>query len=283
VESLVKAGAFDNIEKNRASLLAIMDDAVAEGQRIQRDRRNGQISMMALFNDDGVDHQTTDVLPDIPPFTVKERLFYEKEALGFYISGHPLDQYRPVLESLPNLTRCAELAEVADGKRVSVGGIINSVREIYTVRNRPMGFAVLEDLTGTVEVTVFSNLYEKNPELMQQDQPIIIRGRTEARHEFGDKKEVKIIAEEVVPLPLKSKQLFIRVDLKEEEYIKLTELRRLLFDKNGDIPVYLDFKRLHKMMLLPEKFWVKNEPQCFDRIKDLLGNDSLELKEIKSR
>ncbi|NLI69383.1 MAG: DNA polymerase III subunit alpha [Firmicutes bacterium] len=283
VESLVKAGAFDNIEKNRAALLAILDDAIAEGQRIQRDRRNGQISMMALFHDDGADHQITDILPDIPPFTVKERLFYEKEALGFYISGHPLDQYRLVLESLPNLTRCAELAEIGGGKRVSVGGIINSVREIYTVRNQPMGFAILEDLTGSVEVTIFTDLYGKNPELIQKDQPIIIRGNTQIEHDMGGKEEVRILAKEIVPLPLKTKQLFIRVDLKEEEYIKLTELRKLLYDKNGDIPVYLDFKNLHKMMLLPERFWARNEPRCFDSIRNLLGDDSLEFKEIKSR
>ena len=209
IESLIKAGAFDGIVKNRAALLAILDDAVAEGQTIQRDRLNGQISMMSLFNDGGGDHQITDVLPDIPEFTVKERLFYEKEVLGLYISGHPLDQYRPILESLPNLTRCAELTEIDREKKVSVGGILSAVRVIYTVKDRPMAFATLEDLTGSVEVIVFSNLYEKNRELIIEDQPIIIRGRTDIKDEYDQKKEVKIIAEEVAPLPLKSKQLFI--------------------------------------------------------------------------
>ncbi|MFY9114303.1 MAG: DNA polymerase III subunit alpha [Dethiobacteria bacterium] len=283
IESLIKAGAFDGIVKNRAALLAILDDAVAEGQTIQRDRLNGQISMMSLFNDGGGDHQITDVLPDIPEFTVKERLFYEKEVLGLYISGHPLDQYRPILESLPNLTRCAELTEIDREKKVSVGGILSAVRVIYTVKDRPMAFATLEDLTGSVEVIVFSNLYEKNRELIIEDQPIIIRGRTDIKDEYDQKKEVKIIAEEVAPLPLKSKQLFIKVDVPEEEYTKLIELRKLLFNKNGDIPVYLTFKHLDKLLLLPEKFWVKNEPGCFGRIKELLGDDSLELKEINSQ
>lgn len=283
VESLIRAGVFDSLCDNRAQLLAFMDDAIAEGQALQRDRINGQISMLSLFDDEEKDQQLKDRLPDIPDFSIKEKLTHEKEVLGLYISGHPLDQYRPILDSLPNLLRCAELADIRKEQKISLGGIFGKIKVITTKKGKPMAFALLEDLTGTVEVIIFTDLYEKNRELLIEDRPVLIKGKTDIKIEDDNKKEVKIIGEEITPLPLDSRQLFIKIAMHEDELPRLIELRNMLFNQNGEVPVYLLFEEVNKIMILSEKYWAKNESDFFEKIEELLGNDSVLIKEVTAR
>ncbi len=283
IESLIRAGVFDTLSPNRAQLLAFMDDAMAEGQALQRDRMNGQISILSLFNDNDKEQHLKDRLPDIPDFTIKEKLAHEKDVLGLYISGHPLDQYSSILDSLPNLLRCAELADLRKEQKISVGGIFGKIKVIYTKKGRPMAFATLEDLTGTVEVIIFSDLYEKNQELFNEDKPVLIKGRTDIKIEDENKKEVKIIAEDVTSLPMESKQLFINIDLTDEELPQLIELRNMLFNQKGEMPIYLFFEGANKILLLSENYWADNDPALFKKIEDLLGTHSVKIKEINAQ
>ncbi len=283
IESLIKAGAFDSIHQNRARLLAGMDEAILEGQAMQRDRLNGQISMLSLFSEEEKEQHVKDRFADVPDFSFKEKLSKEKEVLGLYISGHPLDHYRPILENIPNLVRCAELADLRKEQKIAVGGILNKVKVIYTKKGRPMAFATLEDLTGTVEVVVFSKLYEDKKELLHEDKLVVIKGKTDVKVEDDNKKEVKIIGDEVTPLPIKSKQLFINLHLENEEDIScLIELRNILFNKNGDgeIPVYLMLKKQNKIMILPEKFWGRDDKKFWKKLEKLVGPDGIEVQEI---
>jgi len=118
-ESLIKCGAFDSLGGHRAQYLAALDDVLAHGQAVQRERENGQISMFSLMEDSVQQELLTDNLPVVEPFSDKERLSLEKEMLGLYISGHPLEPFRPFLENMPQLTNCAELADVGDNRLLS--------------------------------------------------------------------------------------------------------------------------------------------------------------------
>ena len=283
IESLIKAGAFDSIHENRAQLLASMDDAIVEGQAVQRDRIKGQISMLSFFDDEEKEQHFQDKFIEVPDFSFKEKLEQEKEILGLYISGHPLDQYRPILDSLPNLLRCAELNDAKKEQKVAVGGIFNNVKVIYTKKERPMAFATVEDLTGTVEIIIFSDLYEKNIDLIVEDRPVIIKGKTDIKMEDENNKEIKIIADEVTPLPLKSKQLFINLHLENEEDVsQLIDLRNLLFNKNGngELPVYLFFEKQNKIIMLPEKYWAKNDSALINKVENLGGVTGVNIKEV---
>ncbi|MBS3943768.1 MAG: DNA polymerase III subunit alpha, partial [Dethiobacter sp.] len=193
VESLVKCGAFDSLGGHRAQYLACLDEALAQGQSAQREKLNGQISMFSLLDPGCREDMLKDSLPQIPAFSDQERLTLEKEMLGLYISGHPLERYRHLLKKWTHLVCCAEIGETGDNCTISVGGIVAMVRSLYTKKGKPMAFIRLEDLTGTVEVVVFSELYEKNADLFKEDSLIVIKGRTDIKED----EEPKLIAEAV--------------------------------------------------------------------------------------
>lgn len=275
IESLIKSGAFDSLGPRRSQLLAVMDEAIAEGQLVQRDRLNGQISMFSLLKEEKK-ILVEDRLPDIPEFSSKEKLSLEKEMIGVYISGHPLEQYRLIFESIPNLVPCAELNEIKNEEKIALGGIISEYRQIYTKKGRPMAFLTLEDLTGNVEVIVFSDLFEKHRDLFEGERPVIIRGRTDIKEE---EEEVKIIAESLTPLPREPRQVFIKINPGIDPS-RLGELKELLLKHHGDLPVYLKFENKRKVLLLDENFWTNGEPELFRNVEDLLGEDSVKIREL---
>ena len=134
LENLIKSGAFDCLGANRTQLLAILDDTVTAGQTMQRERQNGQMSMFEFVEEDCEWVKLKDELPDLPPPSPRDRLAMEKEAIGLYISGHPLQEYENVLSHYPYLTNCTELKQAQDNKQVVVAGMIEIGRASCWVR-----------------------------------------------------------------------------------------------------------------------------------------------------
>lgn len=275
VESLIKCGAFDSLCGSRAACLAGLDEVMARGQTAQRERENGQLSMFSLMDRESRVEQLVDRLPDIPEFSYKERLALEKEMLGMYITGHPLEQYRPLLERMKRLTRCAELGELGDGKPVTVGGIVAAMRTIYTKKGLPMAFLTLEDLTGSVEVIVFSDLYQRRSELIQEDNLLIIKGKTDLKEE----ENAKIIAEAISALPREPKQMYLKVRA-GQPMESLLDLKRVLQEHRGGMPVYLYFENKKKMILLSEDYWVEDNPALQEKLLKLLGPGTVKCQEL---
>ncbi len=276
VESLIKCGAFDRLGGHRAQYLACLEESIAGGQVMQRERQNGQMTMFALLDSQSKEELMQDRLPDIEEFSDKERLSLEKEMLGLYISGHPLEQYSPLLEKMNQLTPCAELKEAGDRSTVSVGGIVTAVRSIYTKKGRPMAFVRLEDLSGSVEIIVFSNLYEKRGEIFQEDSTLLVKGKVDLKEE----EEAKIIAESAVPLPRETRQLFIKIAASIDR-TALVKLRKLLRSAKGELPVYLYFEREKKTILLDEGYRASDDRAFLETLEELLGPGSLLLEELK--
>ncbi len=274
IESLIKCGAFDSLGGRRAQYLACLDEVLAQGQSAQRERENGQISMFSLMDQESRDDLLQDRLPPIPDFTDKERLALEKEMLGLYISGHPLEQYRKLMERMPHLVRCAELKEAGDNRIITVGGIVTAVRSLYTKKGKPMAFVQLEDLTGNVEVIVFSDLYEKQAELFQEDSLVLIKGRTDLKEE----EEAKIIAETVAPLPQETRQLYLKIR-EGLEIGSLVRLKQLLQEAEGQMPVYLYFEKEKKLLLLERELWAPDDAAFRQRLENLLGQGTVKVKE----
>lgn len=276
VESLIKCGAFDTLGGHRAQYLACLEETIAEGQVIQRERQNGQMTMFSLMDQQGKEELIKDRLPEIEEFSDRERLALEKEMLGLYISGHPLEQYRPLLERMTGLTDCAALKEARDRSAVSVGGIVSQVRSIYTKKGKPMAFVKLEDFTGSVEIVVFSELYERRREIFQEDNPLMVKGKVDLKEE----EEPKIIAESAVPLPRVTRQLFIKVGAATSR-TALATLKKMLRSVKGDLPVYLYFEREKKMIMLDESCRASAEPAFLEEIEKLLGSGSVRVEELK--
>ncbi len=190
VESLVKAGAFDSLGLPRAHLLATADAALESGQRQQRDRAEGQSSFFDLLPPDAA-RPASPPLEVTPEWDQDQRLAFEKEVLGFYISGHPLARFRGIVESL-GITTTAELAAKGHGARVLLFGQATGLKETSTKSGNRMAFFTLEDMDGTVEVTVFPEPFRAAAPVLRSHEALLVKGRVDD----GDKGRV-VLADDI--------------------------------------------------------------------------------------
>ena len=238
IESLVKAGAFDSLGGRRAQIYAIIDQAMEQAQAAQRDRDSGQISLFSLMSS-GTSEKATDIpLPDIPEWEDRQRLLFEKETVGFYITGHPLDNYR---EELSNATECtiSELNNKADGSAGRVGGLVKTMKRHKSKKGDPMAFITLEDVTGEVEVVVFPSVYGQCSHLLTSDEPIVIQGQVQKEEEGN----AKILADEVLSLNAALERYTcgarILLDADKVSRQNLEELKTVIHKHHGPCPVLL--------------------------------------------
>ncbi|MDD2856273.1 MAG: DNA polymerase III subunit alpha, partial [Desulfuromonadaceae bacterium] len=180
IESLIKCGAFDSTQSTRSSLMDGLEAASNYGQKIQEERASAQVSLFGTEETTRGNGQGGMKLPNLPEWHDKEKLALEKEALGFLITGHPLDRYIDDIKRLRN-TEIADMPELPDGSEVRICGIVCGLKEIITKKGlgEKMGFVTIEDLSGTVEVTVFSDIYANTLNLLKSDDPLLIVGKLE--------------------------------------------------------------------------------------------------------
>jgi DNA polymerase-3 subunit alpha len=189
IESLIKAGAFDGLGLTRAHLLATTDAALESGQRQQRERAEGQGSFFDLIPEAAAPkHDATSMVPEWEP---DQRLAFEKEVLGFYVSGHPLARFRDAAV-LKGATPSGDLATRPSGARVWLFGHVVALKETATKSGNRMAFVTLEDTEGTIEVTIFPEPFKAAAEPLRSRQPLWIKGRIDD----GDKGR-GVLAEEV--------------------------------------------------------------------------------------
>jgi len=182
LESLIKAGALDSLHPNRAQLLAAVELAMEYGAREQEDRSRGQGSLFGDLVAEGESDSVRPALPPMPETPVEQRLAWEKELLGVYLSDHPLLRIRGVLEA--KTTHSIEQLHALPGEtKVTLGGIITSTRSFIDRKNNPMLFLTLEDLTGEVDVVVLSTVFEKYRKHLAQDAVVLITGTVRSARE----------------------------------------------------------------------------------------------------
>ena len=195
VECLIKAGALDSLQTTRAGLLAALDQAMESGQRQQRDREEGQVSLFdALGGGDARRETTPAAAARVPEWPQEEMLAFEREVLGFYLSGHPLEQYREVARRI-GAAGAAELAARSTGARVLLLGQVSAFTESATKSGNRMAFATLELVDGSVPLTIFPEPYRSCAGALRHKGPVIVRGRTDD----SDKGRV-VLTEEIKPL-----------------------------------------------------------------------------------
>lgn len=195
LENLIKGGAFDSLEGNKRQLLDILDLCLEQGNEIRRNKASQQLS---LFDFTGQSEQSgygVIPLPDMPEFSTRELLDMEKQILGLYVSGHPLDDYRKVLQEKTSTT-LAELTEEQDQQRIIVGGMINSFKINTTKKGDTMATCRFEDLTGSMDLLVFPRIFIQYREMIQKDAIVLVKGRY-----LDQDDNPKISADEILPLP----------------------------------------------------------------------------------
>lgn len=230
IESLILCGAFDSLGGNRAQYLAYLDRAMDLAASAQRDRQSGQTSLFDLFAPAGSPAPDADELPDVEQLPPADELRAEKEVLGMFLSGHPLEDWSEILETYTNCG-LADLSNHPDKTVVTVGGMVAAAKTIITKTGNKMAFITLEDMGGAVEVVVFPELYAAAEGLLKSDAPLIVRGA----FEVGEG-NCKILADEIIPL----------ADAQE----RLTQSVR--FHINSETHTAEDLEALHSLILKPE-------------------------------
>jgi DNA polymerase-3 subunit alpha len=296
-ESLIKSGAFDSLsEGRRAALFHASGEAIERAGRLQAERESSQASLfeVGLADQASPDNADSFDLPEVEEWPLHVRLENEKEALGFYLTGHPLKEYEGELRR-SGVASSRELLEMLDGTEVSVGGFVASRRETQTRKGDRMAFLTLEDEEGRVDVIVFPDVYRDSALFLNEEEPIVVTGRLELsdvssegegeEYEEWDKrraeprrKSAKIIAAKIMPLRelrfAKKSSVHILLDTGDVTREKLEELRDILLDYRGPCPAYLHLmepSRRETILEMSEDFSVRPCSELADKVDGLFG------------
>ena len=230
MESLIRCGAFDFVGATRASLMNSLPAALERGQRTRRDRAAGQGS---LFGDAG--GATEPPLEALEEWPASERLAGEKEMLGFYISGHPLNEHADAIDRLGSL-RIEDLSASLGGRPVRVVGLVSALETRKTRAGSLMARAVLEDLSGTIDVVIFPAVFDQHAELLRTSEPMVVEGTLVTESERAE-----MHLERLVPLARAwdeaVRSLCVRVGSRLVSRERLGELRRILDLAPGEVQV----------------------------------------------
>ena len=242
LEGLIKAGAFDSLGAKRSQLMAMLDHGIEDGAAAQQERERGQTSIFGEeLNGDGSAHGHIEpALPNVPEWDQAQRLKYERELTGFYITAHPLARYEATIHALATATTVG-IAELSDGKEVRLCGIIATVKSMLTKKGDRMAYMTLEDLQGTVEVIVFPDLFKTVGELIAPERLIRVTGTIDR----GDK-GTKIRGTKIEPLAdvqtQSIKRIHIRLATKPEVKDQLPRLLDVFKRHPGATAVSLTFR-----------------------------------------
>jgi DNA polymerase-3 subunit alpha len=279
LESLVCCGAFDSTGASRKGMLSVLEDALSFGSRQHQDRLLGQASIFDLaFGDDGDTPETTERHHATIPageFEKPELLRLEKESLGLYVSEHPLSAIRDQLRRKTDAS-ISELEKRRDGEIVLVGGMVASQRTTMTKKGDPMAFVQLEDVTGSIEVVLFTNAYAAVRHLLINDAVIVVKGRVDQKGAG----ETKLVAMEVIPFEAtpERREVRLKVDARAARAGVIRELAGVVRDFPGEAPVYVDLVTSvgPKLLELGPEYRVDPKPDFFAEVRHLLGEAAVQ-------
>jgi DNA polymerase-3 subunit alpha len=271
LESLVKCGALDSTDATRLGMLAVLDHALALGQKQAQDRLAGQASIFdGHFGDAEVPRERHH--PSLPTseFDERELLRLEKETLGLYVSEHPLERVRTELR---RKTDCplSELERRRDGDVVTVGGIVAGLKQVTTKRGEPMVFVTLDDPSGSAEIVVFNSTYAASRDQLEPDRILVVKGRVDHK-QAG---ETKLIAMDVSPFEAvpEKREVRLRIDARRSPAGLIRELAALVSDFPGEATVFvaLETSMGERTLALGPRYRVKPDPDFFAEARALLG------------
>ena len=233
VEQLVKAGAFDFTQNTRKGMFDAIEDLLSWGQKAQKETAGGQEN---LFGDDPT--QVCNIRIGEKEWDTKEKLDFEKEALGLYLSGHPLEEYRGLLRKHATCNT-GDLEKMADGSEAILGGMMQSVRKITTAKGDIMAFVNLEDFKGIIDCTIFPRTYEKVREMLEVGKMLVIKGKVQYRNE-----KVNLLVQELWDLTdwesQKVRSCVVQFNTEEVTQKDLALLKEHLKTNRGDCQLYFE-------------------------------------------
>ena len=279
VEHFIKAGAMDSLGGTRKQLLSVYLQ-VMDG--IQQNRKNNLAGQISLFDiadeEEKVDYRVS--LPDVGEYSKEMKLAFEKEVLGIYISGHPLEEYRETWKkNITNTTADFALDEetgetrVADGAKVTIGGMITEKKIKYTKNEKVMAFLQVEDLVGSVEVIVFPRDYEKYGNAVMEDSKVFIKGRVSVEED----KDAKLVCEQITTFEQMPKKLWIKFPTKDAFEQQRDTLFGILRGEEGKDNVVIYVENPKSMNPLSANWNVSAETALIERLEAVFGEGNVKV------
>jgi len=279
VENFIKAGAFDSFGGTRKQYMSvyvrIMDSIASDKKNVMA----GQISLFDFAGDDNKD-DFKETLPDVGEYNKDTKLAFEKEVLGIYVSGHPLEDFRGLWQK--NITANAgdfvldpetDTVKIGDGVKATIGGMITAKTVKYTKNNKAMAFITIEDLIGSVEVIVFPKDYEKYQNLLKEDEKVFVEGRTSVEED----KDGKLILERIRSFDDIARKLWIQFDSLESYKERQDELFKVLETSDGKDHVIIYLLKEKQMKDLAPRFMVKADEALTQALEDSFGKENVKL------
>jgi len=277
IENFIKAGAMDSLGGTRKQFMSVYVQIL---ESIHQDKKNNMAGQISLFDIAGeAEKENYEIkLPNVGEYSKETRLSFEKEVLGIYVSGHPMEEYQEIWKkNITNKTSDFLLDEendttvVKDGQSAVIGGIIADKRLKYTKKEKVMAFLQIEDLLGTAEVIVFPRDYEKYSEKLTEDKKVFVKGRVSVE----DEKDAKLICEKIITFEEMPKKLWIKFPNREAFEEKEAELMASLRDSEGGDSVVIYIENPKSMKTLPSNQNVNADGELIDRLESLYGRENI--------
>ena len=281
VENFIKSGAFDSLKGTRKQLMMIY---IRVMDQVNQEKKYSMTGQMSLFDivDEEQKKEFEITLPDVGEYQKETLLAFEKEVLGVYLSGHPLEEYEEKWRNnISATTQDFQLDEetgvtkVRDGAKEIIGGMITSKTIKYTKKNQTMAFITIEDLMGTVEVVIFPRDYEKNQQYLQEDSKVFVKGRVSEE----DDNASKLICEEIIPFERTRKELWLQYENKAAYLADEKHLFAMIADSEGDDAVVIYCKAERAVKRLPKNRNIKIEPGILSRLTNYFGESCAKVVE----
>ena len=283
VESFIKAGAMDGLGGTRKQLMMVYAQVMDSVAQEKKTSVSGQMSLFDLMGAEEKKEYSIR-MPDVGEYDKEQLLIFEKEVLGIYASGHPLEEYESMWrKNISAVSSDFALDEelghsrIADGVKATIGGIVEGKTVKYTKTNKTMAFFTLEDLVGTVEVLVFPRDYEKYHSLIQEDAKLFVQGRVSAE----DDKASKLICERIWAFEEIPRDIWIQFETKEAFGQKEQELYRIIRSSDGKDQIVIYVKNPRAVKRLGERFSVQASAGLLKNLEDAFGRDNVKVMEQK--
>ncbi|WP_044641674.1 DNA polymerase III subunit alpha [Risungbinella massiliensis] len=291
LESLILSGAMDSLSHHRAKKLNMLDEVLEKTGELQKHRLQNQLSLFEEMSDyiSQLDHP----YEDIPPYSLKEQLAYERELIGFYLSGHPLDEYQQVMDQYTTHA-ISKLIELPDHSKVRIAGMLSSMKQIQTKKGEAMAFVELEDKSGVVELVVFPKVYLASRHLLNEGAELFVIGKLNQQDEsvkvlvdrfvaLSDAKQKMIIQKrpsaESSSVAPDQNELLLQIPMTSERGQLLYQIKDVLTQFPGNTPVHLYYESEKRMVSLPvPSYGVELNTKLLEHLHDLLGEKSVRVK-----
>ncbi len=272
LESLIKCGALDGFKVRRSQMMAVLDRALDLGAKTQKEKSSGQVSFFNLGLDDGFD-KDKETLPDIEEWHDRQRLTFEKESLGFYVSGHPLSSYQTEIEEFTDYTT-KTLKRAIDGEEVRLVALVTGVKLTNTKKtNERMAILRAEDLDGEFEAVVFPSVYANLATFIKEGEVAFISGKVSMRDE-----EPKIIVNDMKHMhEIYSAIRSLKIDLSTANEMKFNNLKKKLASFPGKVPVFLKLNTKDQksvQIVVGQELFVTPNENLMTEIKQIVGEEN---------